>query len=453
MHEGSGKVTEQNDEKNNGHKNLAVLILIGMVSGLFLGLVVYYSQKGLFGEWGIGIGEYCQLFVNIITPLGTAFIKLLKMIIIPVVFSSIFMAMVHLGTPEKLGSIGKVALGYYFLTTAMAVLMGLLCVNIIQPGVGADLGQAGLTSDLAQKIEGNTGLFQTIGKVLLDAIPSNPVEAMANSEILQVIIFTILFGIVALHMREKAAPLVKSIESLEALSLELTGWIMKLAPLGIFVLVAGVIAESGLDAIFFLFKYVATVLIGLSLHAIILLMLAAARLKRSPFYFLKQIYPALLTAFSTASSAATLPVTLAIMENKVGVKKDTAKFVLPLGATINMVGTALYESVAAIFIAEAYNIPLGFGEQVIIFLTASLAAVGAAAIPSAGLVTMSIVLTAVGLPLEGIGLIIAVDRILDMFRTAINVLGDCVGTVVVDSFAEETFLAPNTRPVESSINS
>jgi Na+/H+-dicarboxylate symporter len=237
----------------------------------------------------------------------------------------------------------------------------------------------------------------------------------------------------ALYIPKDSAPMVKVIDSLEKMSLFLTHGIMKFAPIGIFVLMTGVLAKSGFGAIVSLSKYMITVILGLSSHAIILLLIASWKAKKSPVYILRGIGPALVTAFSTASSAATLPITMANVEENLGVRKETAKFVLPLGATINMDGTALYESVAAIFIAQAYGIDLGITQQLIIFLTASLAAIGAAAIPGAGLITMSIVLSAVGLPIEGIGLILAVDRVLDMFRTTVNVFGDSVGTVVVDS--------------------
>jgi Na+/H+-dicarboxylate symporter len=212
---------------------------------------------------------------------------------------------------------------------------------------------------------------------------------------------------------------------------------MRFAPIGIFVLMTGIMAKTGFDAIKALGWYILTVVLGLTLHAVFLLFVASWRHKCSPVHILKNLSAPLLTAFSTSSSAATLPITMTTVEENLGIRKDTAKFVLPLGATVNMDGTALYESVAAIFIAQAFNIDLTIGQQIVIFMTASLAAVGAAAIPGAGLITMSIVLGAVGLPLEGIGLILAVDRLLDMFRTCVNVFGDCVGTIVVDSMIKK----------------
>lgn len=397
-----------------------------MIAGLIIGLILYFTGKG---EWA-----------GYIKPVGTVFIRLLKMVIVPLVFSSIFMAMFNLGTPEALGSMGRKAVGYYFVTTCVAVFFGIIFVNLINPGVGADLGAAGLdklSSTMATKVTEQKGLYQTILGVLIDAVPSNPVKAMAESSVLQIIVFSMLFGVVALYHPKSSEPVINVIGSLEKMMLSLTHGIMKFAPVGIFVLMIDVMAKTGFAAIISLSKYMATVIIGLLCHAIFLLFIAVSRHKKSPVFILKGIGSALLTAFSTSSSAATLPITMACVEEELGVRKDTAKFVLPLGATINMDGTALYESVAAIFIAQAYNIDLSIGQQVVIFMTASLAAIGAAAIPGAGLITMSIVLGAVGLPLEGIGLILAVDRVLDMFRTTVNVFGDAVGTIFVDSFMKD----------------
>jgi proton glutamate symport protein len=411
-------------------------IMVSMVAGLFLGLMIYFSASGDFGDGIKPLGSILLSGIELLKPIGTVFIRLLKMVIVPLVFSSIFMAMVNLGTPEALGSMGRKAVIYYFVTTAMAVLFGLIFVNLINPGVGASLGGAGLeglSSTMSAKVQGQDGLYNTIVGVLVEAIPSNPASSMSNGTVLQIIVFSIFLGVVALYKPQEAQPIINVIRSLEKLTLTLTHWIMKLAPIGIFVLMLDIMSKAGFTAILSLSKYMLTVLVGLLCHALLLLFIASARLKRSPIFIIKGIAQALLTAFSTASSAATLPITMANVEDNLGVRKETAEFVLPLGATINMDGTALYESVAAIFIAQAYQIDLSIGQQVIIFMTASLAAVGAAAIPGAGLVTMSIVLTAVGLPLEGIGLILAVDRILDMFRTTVNVFGDSVGTIVVDS--------------------
>lgn len=404
----------------------AIQIAVAMVAGLVVGMILYMTGYGHFSEY--------------LRYISTIFLGLLKMVIVPLVFSSIFMAMYHLGTPEALGKMGRKAVGYYFATTCMAVFIGIIMVNLIQPGVGADLGKQGLEElgHMKGAIEGNKGLIHTILGVLIGAIPVNPFKALADGNVLQLIVFAILIGMTSLFMKTKAKPFVDFMGSLEALSLKLTHVVMKLAPLGIFALTVDILAKTGMSAILSLSKYFLAVVLGLLIHAIVLLMIASYRTKKSPIFILKGLSAPLITAFSTSSSAATLPVTMTAVEENLGVRKDTAKFVLPLGATVNMDGTALYESIAAIFIAQAYGISLGLDKQLIIFLTASLAAVGAAAIPGAGLITMGIVLNAVGLPLEGIGLILAVDRLLDMFRTTVNVFGDCVGTIFVDSMMKDS---------------
>ena len=408
------------------NKKEARRIGYAIVAGLAIGLIAHYSG---FGHFGVHL-----------KPIGDIFMRCLKMVIIPLIFSSIYVSITHLGSPESLGSMGRKAIGYYFATTSIAVFVGIIFVNLISPGTGADLGTGGLgniSDDLAQKMNEQKGLFHTIVGVMVDAIPSNPVEAMAKGTILQVIVFAVVMGIVAVYYKEKSSPVTNVLKGLEDMSLALTHGIMKFAPIGIFVLMLDTMAKSGFAAILSLSKYMLTVLIGLLCHGIILMIIGCWRLKKSPLFILKGLSAPLFVSFSTSSSTATLPVTMMSVEENLGVNKDTAKFVLPLGATINMDGTALYESIAAIFIAQAYNIDLTMGQQVVIFITASLAAIGAAAIPGAGLITMSIVLGAVGLPLEGIGMILAVDRILDMFRTTVNVFGDCMGTIVVDSMLEK----------------
>lgn len=406
-------------------------IILSMLFGFIFGMILYFTNYGQVFEY--------------LKPIGDIFINLLKMIIIPLVFSSIFMAMYNLGTPESLGKMGMRAVTYYFLTTAIAVFIGIVVVNLINPGVGADLGSAGLhelNSAMQSKVSSNANgwvaLYNSVVEVIVSSVPNNPVQAAAEGKILQIIVLAILFGMVGLYIPKESEVIVKAVNSLEQMTLYLTHKIMKLAPIGVFVLMTGVLAKSGFTALIALSKYMITVILGLTLHGVVLVFIASIRAKKSPLYILKGIAEALITAFSTASSAATLPITMANVEDNLGVKKDVAKFVLPLGATINMDGTALYESVAAIFIAQAYGIELGITKQMLIFFTASLAAVGAAAIPGAGLVTMSIVLSAVGLPIEGIGLILAVDRVLDMFRTTVNVLGDAVGTIVVNSLEEKS---------------
>lgn len=410
------------------HKKLTTQILIALILGLFIGLILYSLELSSLTTY--------------IKPIGSIFISLLKMMIVPLVLASIFSAIVSLGSPSELGSLGLKAIIYYTVTTAIAAFIGLVFVNLINPGGGLDLGSmevAELTGTIKDRVDSGsaTGLVGTIMNVFMNAIPTNPFKALAETEILQVIVFAMLFGITALFKHKESEPIINFMESLEKMSMALVNGIMYFAPIGIFALTVQVISETGFDALSALGKYMATVLIGLLCHFIILLLIASWRSKKSPLFIFKTCLSPILTAFSTSSSAATLPVTMNTVEEDLGVDKKTAQFVLPLGATINMDGTALYESVAVIFIGQAYGLDIGLANQVIIFLTASLAAIGAAAIPGAGLVTMSIVLTAVGFPLDAIGLILAVDRILDMFRTSVNVFGDCVGTLVVESFGKK----------------
>jgi Na+/H+-dicarboxylate symporter len=300
----------------------------------------------------------------------------------------------------------------------------LIAVNIIRPGIGG--------SSLGGNVPEVARTSVTVGSILLNMIPDNPIKAAAEGQILPLIVFSLLFGAVLTTIGEKAKPLIDFFESLFEAMMRLTDWIIRLTPIGVFALIATVVANTGPGIFANVGRYMLTVIVGLAFHAVITLPLLLRFMGRvSPRKYFSKVAPALTTAFSTASSSATLPLTMECVEVEAGVSKKTSSFVLPLGATINMDGTALYESVAAVFIAQLYGIDLSFGQQVLVFLTATLAAIGAAGIPSAGLVTMAIVLNAVGLPLDGIGIIIAVDRILDMFRTSINVWGDTTGCVVI----------------------
>jgi Na+/H+-dicarboxylate symporter len=352
------------------------------------------------------------------------------MLIVPLILASMIMGVARVGDIRKLGGLGGKTFVFYIFTTFASVLVGLLLVNIVRPGVGApDLG--GAVPDVVRT-------QVTIGSILLNMIPANPVKAMAEMQILPIIVFSLLFGAVLTTMGDRGKPLKDMFESLEAAMMKLTDWIIRLAPYGVFALLAVVVAETGPGIFANLGKYMLTVVLGLAVHAVFTLPLLLKFVAGvSPKRYFGAVAPALTTAFSTASSSATLPLTLDCVEKRGRVPRRVSSFVLPLGATINMDGTALYESVAAVFIAQVYGIDLSFSQQIVIFVTATLAAIGAAGIPSAGLVTMAIVLKAVGLPLEGIGMILAVDRLLDMCRTSVNVWGDTVGCAVVARLSGE----------------
>ncbi|MCK5407340.1 MAG: dicarboxylate/amino acid:cation symporter [Candidatus Krumholzibacteria bacterium] len=395
-------------------------IIIGMAAGVVVGLTINESSAVPSAIKT----PFSVIFTPIIGPIGQIFIKLLMMLIVPLIMASMITGVARVGDIRKLGGLGAKTFLYYLVTTFASVLVGLILVNILRPGAGAPT----IGGDVPDVVRTQV----TIGSVLLNMIPANPVKAMAEMQILPLIVFSLLFGAVLTTIGNKGRPLIDLFESLNAAMMKLTDWVIRLAPYGVFALLAAVVAESGPGIFANLGKYMATVLLGLAFHALVTLPILLKLVGgANPKRYFEKVATALTTAFSTASSSATLPLTIDCVETKAKVAPRVSSFVLPLGATINMDGTALYESVAAVFIAQVYGIDLSFGQQVLIFLTATLAAIGAAGIPSAGLVTMAIVLNAVGLPLEGIGMILAVDRILDMCRTSVNVWGDTVGCTVV----------------------
>ncbi|KPA16966.1 Proton/sodium-glutamate symport protein [Candidatus Magnetomorum sp. HK-1] len=408
-------------------------ILIGIITGIMFGIFLYQVS-------GPGVTSGPIFLMKVFFKYaGDIFIRLLRMMIVPLVFASIYMAVVNLGDIRELGKIGGKTVAYYMATTALAVLLGLLLVNIIHPGQGIDkeaLAALNISTSVPHEVSsqdvGERSAAVIIVDTLVNMIPKNPAGAMAKGDILQIIFFTIFFGIMAAVVGKESETLSEVINGLDMIMQKSVMVVMVIAPYSIFCLVTAIFMDLGLEALFALGKYAFTVILGLLIHAAVTLSLLVMIIGRySPIKLFKAVSPAIMTAWSTASSAASLPLTMDCLTNKAGVDKKITNFVLPLGATVNMDGTALYESIAVIFIAELMGIDLSVGMQAIIFITATLAAIGAAAIPGAGLVTMGIVLTAAGMPLDGIGLILAIDRILDQFRTAVNVWGDATAGVVV----------------------
>ena len=404
-------------------------ILIGMAAGVVVGLLINESSA-VGGPLELVRRVVAFVFGPLIGPAGTVFITLLKMLIVPLILASMIVGVANVGDIRKLGGLGGRTFIFYVLTTFASVFVGLVVVNIIRPGVGAPpLG--GEVPEAARTVVG-------FWDIILKMIPSNPVEAAANMDILPIIVFSLFFGAILTTIGDKGKPLITFFESLNAAMMKMAEVVIKLTPYGVFALIAKVVAETGPSIFANLGKYMITVVIGLAIHALLTLPLLLKFVAGvSPRRYLTKVAPALTTAFSTSSSSATLPLTIECVEDRAKLPPRVASFVLPIGATINMDGTALYESVAVVFIAQVYGIDLSFPQQFIVFLTATLAAVGAAGIPSAGLVTMAIVLNAVGLPLEGIGMILAVDRILDMCRTTVNVWGDTVGAAVISRLERE----------------
>ena len=390
------------------HTQILIAIVLGVIVGVLLG------EKAAH-----------------IKIVGDMFIRLLKAIIIPLILASMVAGIVSLGDVRKLGRIGLRTFIYYAATTTLAVSVGLILVNLMRPGVGVDIG-----AEKAADLSG--GEIPSVLSIVSDIIPANLFDAMAKDKVLSIIFFSLLLGVAISSIGEKGRPLVSLFEAFNTVMMKITDWIMRLAPFGVFALMAYTIGSMGLSVIKPLIVYMTTVVLGLTIHACITLPILLSTIgKYFPLKFIRDVFSAVATAFSTASSAATLPITMDCVQENTGVSNKVASFVLPLGATVNMDGTALYEAVAAMFIAQAYGIDLSIGQQLVIMLTATLASIGAAAIPGAGLVTMVIVLKAVNLPLEGIGMILAVDRILDMLRTAVNVWGDACGAAVIANLEGE----------------
>ncbi|MCK6370813.1 MAG: dicarboxylate/amino acid:cation symporter [Gammaproteobacteria bacterium] len=389
--------------------------------GIVIAIVLAFASVAVFGtamasvEW-----------------LGTLFLKSLKMIIVPLVTASMIVGVAGLGDVRRLGRLGSTAVVYFLLTTAIAVGIGLLLVNVIRPGVGVSVGDLAVPANVAAREE------FAWSDLVLSLVSDNIVASMANMELLPIIVFSLVFGAVLTTMGTVGETVIGFFRGVNEAIMKIVTLLMLVAPVGIFGLVAGRFGRVGnfsdlAELLSGVGWYMVTVLVALALHALIVLPAVLWLLgRRNPYRYMLNMGTALLTAFSTASSSATLPLTMEGVEKHNGVSEKVAGFVVPLGATVNMNGTALYEAVAVLFIAQALGLELTLVQQLIVLLTATLAAIGAAGIPEAGLVTMVIVLKAVGLPLEGLGLILTVDWLLDRFRTSVNVWGDAVGAAVVE---------------------
>lgn len=388
-------------------------------------------------------------FVETTSFVGTLFINALRMLIVPLIVGAMIHAILGIGASPELGRIGWKTSLYFAATTLVSILIALAIINLVQPGVvdgepaGERLGLAADTSKVLEKVEGR-GSGDLLG-VILRMVPPNLVQAAADNEMLALIFFSLLFGYFAARLPDGLAATQRSFwAGLYEVMIRITGWVMKFAPLGVFALVGRTVAQTGWSALEPLLLFFFSVLAALLLQAFVVLPLLVRAVGVDPIRHLRMSAPLLLTAFSTSSSAATLPVTFECMK-RAGVSDRVSGFVLPLGATVNMNGTALYECAAALFIAQAYGLHLGFVEQFVVVALALLTSVGVAGIPSASLVAIAVILTAVGLPLEGVGLILAVDRILDMCRTAVNVFGDATGAMVIAKLENE-LAPPPERP-------
>jgi Na+/H+-dicarboxylate symporter len=378
---------------------------------------------------GVLTGVLFKADALVLAPIGALFLNAIKMLIVPLVFVSLVAGITAMSDSAKLGRISVKTIAIYLVTTAFAVSIGLLFGALFTPGEGMNMVASG-----AQEAKQAPSLVQ----ILVGLVPSNPVAAFAEGNILQIIVFAIALGVSMNLIGEKAAPAVKLFDSLAEVFYKLTDLVMRCAPIGVFALIAGVVASHGIEVLLPLAGVIGVIYLASITHMLLIyggLLAVLARL--SPLRFFKGAAPALAVAFSTSSSAGTLPVSIECARKNLGVSQGVAGFVLPVGATINMDGTAIYQGVLALFIAQAFGVDLNAGQYLMIILTATLASVGTAGIPGAGLIMLGLVLTSVGLPLEGVALIAGIDRILDMARTTVNVAGDLMTTTLVGSSEKE----------------
>ena len=386
------------------------LVILGIILGALFG--IFFPQLALEQK-----------------VIGTAFVYFLKMLVVPLVFSSIFVAILGLGSIEHLKRMGLKTIGLYVLTTALSVLTAIIAMNIF--AIGEHVSSEGLEFTKAATIAPFS--FESM---ILSFIPTNIFHALSSGAMMQIIVFAILFGVASLYLsKTQQAPLVHLFTSVSEAMLKMSEWVILMTPIGVFSLISYVIADQGIEVVFGLYKYILVVIGVILFHAIITLPAVLRTFtKINPYKYLSAVREAPIMAFSTASSAATLPVSMRVVEEIGGVDKKNASFVLPLGATVSMDGTAAYLSVAVLYIANLAGVSLTFGDQLLLGITVVALSVGVAALPSASLVMMVVILNQIGLPVEYMALIVAVDRILDMCRTSLNVTSDLIVTKIIDEF-------------------
>ncbi|MDF3918850.1 dicarboxylate/amino acid:cation symporter [Salinicola sp. LHM] len=394
-----------------------------IIAGLALGILA-----------GALMGEQASMF----KPLGDIFINGIKMLIVPLVFSTLVVGITGMRDPQKMGRVGARTIGLYLVTTAFAIVIGLVAATIFQPGVGADASMSA-----AQQ----AGEAPSLVDIVVGLVPSNPLQAMIEGNILQIIVFAIGLGISLMLIGEKGEPVVRVFESFAEAMYKLTAIVMAFAPFGVFGLMANVSGQYGLDVLLPLAKVIGVVYLACIVHVLVVytgLLSLIGRL--NPMRYLQGILDALVVSFSSASSSGTLPVSIRCAQKNLGVSEGVSSFVLPVGATINMDGTAIYQGVAALFVAQLVGADLSMMDYGMIVLTGTLASIGTAGVPGAGLIMLSIVLAQIGLPLEAIGVVAGVDRILDMARTSVNVAGDLMVTTLVAKSEKELDLDVYNRP-------
>ncbi|ONI40896.1 sodium:dicarboxylate symporter [Candidatus Epulonipiscium fishelsonii] len=412
--------------------SLSTQIFISLISGMLLGLLChYFVPAGYFKEEVLAGGVFYLV--------GNVFMRGMQMLVVPLVFCSLVCGTMSIGDTATLGKVGIKTLGFYLVTTAVAIAIALGLASVVNPGIGLDMSTVKIAETT---IAENKGVVET----LLDIVPKNPVQSLAEGSMLQIIFFAVLLGFILASQGDEVRHIANNFNQWNTIMMSMTMVVMKVAPIGVFCLVAKTFTEIGLGGFLPMIKYMLCVFGALAIHGLIIYMLMLKVFTgRSPSIFLKKMVPVMAFAFSTASSNATLPLTIETLNKKMGVSKKIASFTLPLGATINMDGTAIMQGVAVVFAAQAFNISLTPMDYITVIFTATMASIGTAAVPGVGLITLSMVFASVGLPIEAIGIIMGIDRILDMTRTAVNVTGDAVCTVIIahkdNSIKDEVFNA------------
>ena len=415
-----GKLIVAKSEKKIKKKKLSLTskIFIGLIAGLICGVFFNLFVPASYVRDTIIIDGICYV-------IGNGFIKLMKMLVVPLVFCSLVCGASAIGDTKTLGKVGGKTIAFYLATTAIAVTVAISVAALIKPGIGLNMNMIETENvTVAEK----TSAVDT----LLDIIPDNPFSSLANGNMLQVIVFALIVGILLAKMGERAELVANFFSQFNDLMMEMTNLVMSFAPIGVFFMLTRTFANLGFDAFIPLLKYMGSVVLGLGVQCFVVYMILLFVFTRlNPFKFVKKFFPVMAFAFSTSTSNATIPLNIETLEEKIGVSRKVSSFTIPLGATINMDGTSIMQGVAVVFAAQAYGINLGISGYLTVIATATLASIGTAGIPSVGLVTLTMVFSAVGLPVEAITLIMGIDRILDMLRTAVNVTGDAVCTTVV----------------------
>ncbi len=397
---------------------LSTQIFISLIGGMLLGVIFFYFVPSGFIKDDLLVNGAFYLF-------GTGFIRAMQMLVVPLVFCSLICGTMSIGDTNTLGKVGIKTIGFYLITTAIAISIALSIGELINPGFGLDMESIKMSTATAAQ---STSVVDTF----LNIVPKNPIGSLAEGNMLQIIFFAILIGIILAKLGDSVRNVANGFNQWNQIMMSMTLMVMKFAPIGVFCLVAKTFSEIGFDGFLPMIKYMLGVLFALAVQCFIVYMIMLKIFaKKSPIKFLKKFFPVMGFAFSTATSNATIPLSIETLSKKMGVSKKISSFTIPLGATINMDGTAIMQGVAVVFAAQAFGIDLSVMDYITVIFTATMASIGTAGVPGVGLITLSMVFASVGLPVEAIGIIMGIDRILDMTRTAVNITGDAVCTIIV----------------------